>query len=99
MAVYLSTLAISDIGALLSFIPLLVRLTKGQACSYTTAFFYAHFELFVLTTFMSTSIFNVLAMTVDRYGKPLYENECVLVLSLKSSFLKLNVVRRVVCAW
>ncbi len=64
--VYLSALALSDMGALLSSIPLWIRLAKRVACSYWSTLYYGHLELFVLNTFMATSIFNVVALTLER---------------------------------
>lgn len=64
--VYLSALALSDMGALLSSIPLWIRLAKKVACSHWSAFYYGHLELFVLNTFMAASIFNVVALTLER---------------------------------
>lgn len=66
--VYLSALALSDIGALLSSIPLWIRLSEQVSCSYWNAFYYGHLELFVLNTFMAASIFNVVALTLERYA-------------------------------
>lgn len=65
--VYLSALALSDMGALLSSIPLWIRLAQKVACSHWSAFYYGHLELFILNTFMAASIFNVVALTVERY--------------------------------
>ncbi|EFX89018.1 hypothetical protein DAPPUDRAFT_95505 [Daphnia pulex] len=65
--VYLSALALSDMGALLSSIPLWIRLAQKVACSHWNAFYYGHLELFILNTFMAASIFNVVALTVERY--------------------------------
>ncbi|XP_046643117.1 probable G-protein coupled receptor B0563.6 isoform X2 [Daphnia pulicaria] len=54
-------------GALLSSIPLWIRLAQKVACSHWNAFYYGHLELFILNTFMAASIFNVVALTVERY--------------------------------
>ena len=64
--VYLSALALSDMGALLSSIPLWIRLAQKVACNHWNAFYYGHLELFILNTFMAASIFNVVALTVER---------------------------------
>lgn len=64
--IYLSALALSDIGALLSSVPLWIRLSEQIGCSFWSIFYYGHLELFILNTFMAASIFCVVAMTLER---------------------------------
>jgi len=78
MPVYLSALALSDMGALLSSIPLWIRLSEQVNCSPWNAYYYGHFELFVLTTFMAASIFCVMALTLERYRTVPYRTACYL---------------------
>jgi len=62
----------SDMGALLSSIPLWIRLSNGFSCNYYSIFYYAHLELTILNTFMASSIFNVMALTMERLDSYLY---------------------------
>lgn len=56
-------------GALLMSVPLLIRLSNGYyEYGYFNAFYYAHLELLILNTFMASSIFTVVALTVERYS-------------------------------
>ena len=82
--VYLSALAISDMGALLSSIPLWIRLSNGFSCNYYSIFYYAHLELTVLNTFMASSIFNVMALTMERSIACSYRYNVNLVKSIKT---------------
>ena len=66
MPVYLLALALFDMGALLSSIPLWIRLSEQVNCNPWNAYYYGHLELFVLTTFMAASIFCVMALTIER---------------------------------
>ncbi|KAJ9595039.1 hypothetical protein L9F63_013667 [Diploptera punctata] len=65
--VYLSGLAVADLGVMMCVIPMAVRLSKSHGHSYFAAFFHAHIELAAINSLMASSIFNVVCLTVDRY--------------------------------
>lgn len=65
--VYLTGLAVADLGLMVSLIPTLLRFNNRQSESYPAAFFHAHVELVVTNFFMASSIFIVCFLTVDRY--------------------------------
>lgn len=67
--VYLTALAITDLCAMLTAIPMIFRLSRHffHQKSYGSAFFHAHLELLLSLTFVTASIFIVVSLTVDRY--------------------------------
>lgn len=65
--VYLTWLATSDLVSLLVGIPSLLRLHGIQPRSYAAAIYYAHLDIAIVNSFMATSVFLVVALTVDRY--------------------------------
>ncbi|XP_015602277.1 probable G-protein coupled receptor B0563.6 isoform X2 [Cephus cinctus] len=64
---YLTGLAVADIGVLISWIPVAIRLGYGMNKFYLAALYHAHIELVLLHTFMAASIFIMASLTVDRY--------------------------------
>lgn len=65
--VYLTALAFTDLGVMLAALPMVIRLNKLQGSSYATTFFYAHLEIPILSMFLSSSIFIIVCVTVNRY--------------------------------
>lgn len=67
--VYLTALAITDLCAMLTAIPMIFRLSRHffHQKTYASAFFHAHLELLLSLTFITASIFIVVSLTVDRY--------------------------------
>lgn len=65
--VYLSWLAISDLAVLLMGSVSMLRLAGIHAKDYSTAFFFAHLEMPLVNAFMASSVFLVVAVTIDRY--------------------------------
>lgn len=65
--VYLSWLAISDLMSLVISLTSMFRLHGMQPRTYTAAFYYAHVEMPLVNAFMASSVFLVVALTVDRY--------------------------------
>ena len=69
MYVYLLGLAVSNLCVLLTAVPALYDIAKGLGDSgdYTTAFYQAHLELPLINTFMASSVYIIICMTVNRY--------------------------------
>ncbi|XP_065155403.1 probable G-protein coupled receptor B0563.6 isoform X1 [Atheta coriaria] len=65
--VYLTALAISDVTVMITTIPMVVRWNYSQSKSFEAAFYYAHIELFLNNTFIASSVFIVVCLTVERY--------------------------------
>ncbi|CAM1324283.1 Uncharacterised protein g8630 [Pycnogonum litorale] len=65
--IYLQWLSISDLLALVFAIPLIARITGVHLKSYYFAIYHAYFELALLNLFLSTSVFIVICVTVDRF--------------------------------
>ncbi|XP_064458420.1 probable G-protein coupled receptor AH9.1 isoform X2 [Ornithodoros turicata] len=65
--VYLTWLATSDLLTLLVAVLSMLRLHGIQPRSYPAAFYYAHLEMPLVNALMASSVFIVIAVTVDRY--------------------------------
>lgn len=65
--VYLTWLATFDLLSLIFAMFSVLRLHGIQPKTYTAAFFYAHLEMPLVNSAMTSSIFIVLAVTLDRY--------------------------------
>nr|CAD7426711.1 unnamed protein product [Timema monikensis] len=65
--VYLSGLAIADLGVMLCVVPMVMRLNRCPSLTYAAAFFHAHAELVATNSCMAASIFIVVCLTIDRY--------------------------------
>ncbi|CAG7722294.1 unnamed protein product [Allacma fusca] len=66
---YLIGLACSDIGVLLCAVAFMIRsLDLYPKDSWLVSIFYAHMELPLANTFMASSIFIVVCLTVDRFA-------------------------------
>ncbi|XP_035705715.1 probable G-protein coupled receptor B0563.6 isoform X2 [Folsomia candida] len=66
---YLIGLACSDIGVLLCAVPMMIRQSRfDRENSWGVTFFYAHLEYPLANTFMASSIYIVLCLTVDRFA-------------------------------
>ncbi|XP_015923477.1 probable G-protein coupled receptor AH9.1 [Parasteatoda tepidariorum] len=65
--VYLTWLAISDLMSLVVSLSSMFRLHGMQPRSYIAAVYYAHVEMPLVNAFMASSVFLVVALTVDRY--------------------------------
>ena len=70
MYVYLLGLAVSNLCVLLSAVPALFDIAGGGlagAGAYPTAFYQAHLELPLINSFMASSVYIIICMTVNRY--------------------------------
>ena len=68
MYVYLLGLAISNLCVLVTAIPALFDISKGlEGGDYTTAFYQAHLKLPLINSFMASSVYIIICMTVNRY--------------------------------
>lgn len=65
--VYLTALAVADLGVMISAVSMSLRLNRVHGNSYPEAFFYAHIEIFVVSMFMASSVFIIICLTVERY--------------------------------
>ncbi|KAG8175394.1 hypothetical protein JTE90_023760 [Oedothorax gibbosus] len=65
--VYLTWLAISDLSALLVSLTSMFRLHGMQPRTKTASLYYAHVEMPLVNALMASSVFLVVALTVDRY--------------------------------
>ncbi|XP_013774549.1 probable G-protein coupled receptor B0563.6 [Limulus polyphemus] len=65
--VYLSWLATSDLMTLLVSTTSLLRLHGVQPRSFAASLYYAYVELALVNAFMASSVFLVVALTIDRY--------------------------------
>nr|CAD7202599.1 unnamed protein product [Timema douglasi] len=66
--VYLSGLAVADLGVMLCVVPMVMRLNRCPSLTYAAAFFHAHAELVATNSCMAASIFIVVCLTIDRWG-------------------------------
>ena len=68
MYVYLLGLAVSNLCVLLTAIPGLYDISSGlEDGTYTTAFYQAHLKLPMINSFMASSVYIIICMTVNRY--------------------------------
>ncbi|XP_035230502.1 probable G-protein coupled receptor AH9.1 [Stegodyphus dumicola] len=65
--VYLTWLAISDLMSLVVSLSSMFRLHGMQPRTYTAAVYYSHIEMPLVNAFMASSVFLVVALTIDRY--------------------------------
>lgn len=65
--VYLAWLAISDLMSLVVSLSSMFRLHGMQPRTYFASVYYAHVEMPLVNAFMASSVFLVVALTVDRY--------------------------------
>lgn len=65
--VYLTWLAISDLMSLVVSLSSMFRLHGMQPRTYAASFYYSHVEMPLVNAFMASSVFLVVALTVDRY--------------------------------
>ena len=67
MYVYLLGLAVSNLCVLLTAVPALYDISSGLGGGhYTTAFFQAHLKLPLINSFMASSVYIIICMTVNR---------------------------------
>jgi len=68
MYVYLLGLAVSNLCVLLSAVPALFDISVGlEDGYYSTAFYQAHMKLPLINSFMASSVYIIICMTVNRY--------------------------------
>ena len=68
MYVYLLGLAVSNLCVLMTAVPALFDISAGLGGGhYTTAFFQAHLKLPLINSFMASSVYIIIFMTVNRY--------------------------------
>jgi hypothetical protein len=68
MYVYLLGLAVSNLCVLFTAIPALINIAGGfHSRAYATAFFEAHLDIPMLNSFMASSVYIIICMTVNRY--------------------------------
>ena len=68
MYVYLLGLAVSNLCVLISAVPALFDISAGLGGGhYSTAFFQAHLKLPLINSFMASSVYIIIFMTVNRY--------------------------------
>ena len=68
MYVYLLALAVSNLCVLITAIPGLYDIYTGlEDGTYTTAFYSAHVKLPLINSFMASSVYIIICMTVNRY--------------------------------
>jgi hypothetical protein len=69
MYVYLLGLAVSNLCVLITAVPALFNMSAEGFASenYSTAFYQAHLELRVINSFMASSVYIIICMTVNRY--------------------------------
>ena len=68
MYVYLLGLAVSNLCVLITAVPALFDISAGLGGGhYTTAFFQAHLKLPLINSFMASSVYIIIFMTVNRY--------------------------------
>ena len=68
MYVYLLGLALSNLCALITAVPALFDISAGLGNGqYPTAFFQAHLEMPLINSFMASSVYIIICMTVNRY--------------------------------
>lgn len=65
--VYLTWLAISDLMSLVVSLSSMFRLHGMQPRTYAASLYYSHVEMPLVNAFMASSVFLVVALTVDRY--------------------------------
>ncbi|XP_063589354.1 probable G-protein coupled receptor AH9.1 isoform X1 [Penaeus indicus] len=64
---YFLVLALSDLVSLCMFVSMIVHFQHEETPSFSTAVWYAHFELFMVNVPMSVSVLVVVCITVDRF--------------------------------
>ena len=68
MYVYLLGLAVSNLCALMTAVPALFDISSGLGGGdYPTAFYQAHLEMPLINSFMASSVYIIIFMTVNRY--------------------------------
>ena len=68
MYVYLLGLAVSNLCVLITAVPALFDISAGIGGGhYTTAFFQAHLKLPLINSFMASSVYIIICMTINRY--------------------------------
>ena len=68
MYVYLLGLAVSNLCVLLSAVPALFDISVGlEDGYYSTSFYQAHMKLPLINSFMASSVYIIICMTVNRY--------------------------------
>ena len=68
MYVYLLGLAVSNLCVMITAVPALVDISEGLGGGhYTTAFFTAHLMFPLINSFMASSVYIIICMTVNRY--------------------------------
>ena len=68
MYVYLLGLAVSNLCVLVTAVPALFDISEGfEDGSYTTAFYQAHLMVPMINSFMASSVYIIICMTVNRY--------------------------------
>ncbi|XP_017786695.1 PREDICTED: probable G-protein coupled receptor B0563.6 [Nicrophorus vespilloides] len=65
--VYLTALSISDLSVMVTVIPMVMRWNHSQWKTAEAAFYHAHVELFLNNTFIASSVFIVVCLTIERY--------------------------------
>lgn len=66
MKTYLTALAVTDLSIMFAEIPSIIRLNGLHGQSYVAAFYYAHVEVFLVSALVSSSVYIVLCLTIDR---------------------------------
>ncbi|XP_047496084.1 probable G-protein coupled receptor AH9.1 [Penaeus chinensis] len=64
---YFLVLALSDLISLCMFVSMMVHFQHEETLSFSTAVWYAYFELFMVNVPMSVSVLVVVCITVDRF--------------------------------
>ena len=68
MYVYLIGLSVSNLCVLITAVPALFDISQGfQGGSYTTAIYQAHFKIPLINSFMASSVYIIICMTINRY--------------------------------
>ena len=68
MYVYLIGLSVSNLCVLITAIPALFDISQGfQGGSYITAIYQAHLKLPLINSFMASSVYIIICMTINRY--------------------------------
>ena len=68
MYLYLIGLAVSNLCVLINAVPALFDISQGfSGGSYATAFYQAHLKLPLINSFMASSVYIIICMTINRY--------------------------------